>query len=760
MILSIIPSHGSGSVEVKKPNLGEKRFSFSSPFSQIAKNKAANDNTHDGHPQKNIGIHVAGPEVLLPLINRPKEVKMLLQDTSIYQQLQKVHLPYLKEWETVQALLFEREREEVSDREWLRELHSIIFARSPRLWCHFSECIGARDVHFGTESFDDGMESTIESEDNCMSDTFEEVQVPTIEILKQLPSTYRKPVDQINTISIADCHSEHHTTSVDEMTSSLKQQEVRHISNQNTESYLGLRIRLRSQSESTDANLTGNISPLSIGASADTGLGLRSGSSITRSATLPFKKQRRLSQLFLSEFPSSSSPIEIPQKPLHGRHRSASSKGQSEMFDDEAAPSQQWYRQYRQRDLDCGRTEPVSLLLNRNPTWQPFAPPIEITTKQPSSKNEKRKSANMDGLLPDGRTRHPSAGSGEMKASLATFRKENQNGETSSGSSSPNSVGLSPSMQVEVDTSANCLRWPSNDVLPISPITDASDRSMPQTPGESHPSLSPLTAFTPIESTTKRPSIETIPYSESTFCDPLNSVLRSPKTPNLNTGSKQAPSTVIFPVPPCAEVSRVNELTHHLNHIQENTYENEDERRAALDAFAVLERTIGTEGITQLNTLIQTAGERDCTTDEDLLRAIAANCFGLVDMDLAIENGGKILCGSSGFDKHKRIEAEEQMRKQPWYIFQHNLEPIPNPTTKDPIKQTDQDHEARVQTFYEDVDAYAKRFVAFDALLSTIWNVDCTIMHTVRQRCGPVGQYDPKQHNTRMADKYLTKATY
>lgn len=759
MILSIIPSHGSGSVENKKPDLSEKRFSFSSPFSQIAKNKAANDSSNDNLMQKQIGIHVAGPDILLPLINRPKEVKMLLQETSIYQQLQKVHLPYSTEWDIVQSLLFEQEREQISDREWLRELHSIIFARSPRLWCQFNECIGARDAHFSTDSFDEGIESTLESEDVCASDSFEDVQIPTFEFLKQLPSTYRKPVDQIDAIAIADCHNENYTTSVDEMTNSLKEQEVRHISDQSKESFLGLRIRLRSQSESNDASLTGNISPLSIGASADTGLGLRNASSTTRSSTLPFRKQRRLSQLFLSEL-TTSSPIQIPQKPLHGRNRSASSKGQSEMFDNDG-PSHQWYRQYRQRDLDYGKTEPVSLLLNRNPTWQPFAPPVEVNHKQPTSKNEKRKSLNLDGLLPDGRTRHPSAGSGEMKASLATFRKENQNAETSSGSSSPNSVGLSPSMQVEVDTSGHCLRWPLNDVLPISPITDASDRSMPQTPGEVHTSLSPITAFTPLESTTKH-SIENLAYSESafgSFSDPLSSVLRPLKQVPSPAVSKQAPSTVIYPVPPCAGVSRADELIRHLNRIQENVYENEEDKKAALEAFSILQATIGSEGIVQLNNLIQTAGERDRTTDEELLRAIASNCFGLVDMDLAIENGGKILCGSSGFDKHKRIKAEQQMKKQPWYIYQHNLSTQPN-YADDQIEQTDQDHEARVQTFYENVDAYAKRFLAFDGLLSNIWNVDCTIMHTVRQRCGPVGQCDFKPQNTRRADKYMTKATY
>lgn len=752
MLLSIIPSCGSDdSFEVKKQNLDEKRFSFSSPFGQIAKNKVTTNANHDNRSNKKIGVHVAGPEVLLPLIDRPKEVKTLLQNTesgnSIFQQLQKVHLPYSKEWETIQQILFEQNRDDIGDREWLKELHLIIFARSPRLWCHFSECIGARDVRLDVETFDDMESSIAESEDVCTSDSVvEEVQLPTFEFLKQLPSTYRKPVDQIDTISIDD---RHYAESVDEMTNSLKKQEVRNISSESSESFIGLRIRLRSRSESNDGQ--GNISPLSIGSNADTGLGIRNASIRSRSrssSTLSFRKQRRLSQLFLSAPISTSSPIEIPQKPLHGRHRSASSRGESEMFAGEG--DAQWYRQFRQRDLECGITEPVSLLLNRNPTWQSFAPPSS------------QKNANMEGLLPDGRTRHPSAGSGEMKASLATFRKDNQiTGTSSSESSSPISIGLSPSasMQVEVDNNGNCLRWPSSIILPISPITDSSDRSMPQTPGENHTILSPITAFTPIESSTKELS-----YTENatfgSFSDPLSTVLRSSKSHNFSQ-TKQAPSTVIFPVPPCAQVSRVDELTNQLD--QQNFVGDEDEKRAILEAFTLLGNTIGSQGIHQLQNLIRKAGERDRTTDEDLLRSIASNCFGLVDMDLAIENGGKILCGPSGFDdKHKRFEAEQKMKKQPWYTLQHNLITSSSTSNQDQIQQTDQDHEARVQTYYEDVDAYAKRFIAFDALLSAIWNVDCTIMHTVRQRCGPVGNYDFKQHKqtTKMTDKYLTKATY
>ncbi|MCO5590222.1 hypothetical protein L7F22_044191 [Adiantum nelumboides] len=597
---------------------------------------------------------------------------------------------------------------------------------------------------------DDGMESTIESEDVF------EVQLPTFEVLKQLPSTYRKPVDQIDTISIDDCRcneNEH----VDELTESIEGQEVRHISNQTSEAFLGLRIRLRSRLEPNDGQ--GNISPLSIGVSADTAV-IRNTRSRSRTTStmnsLPFKKQRRLSQLFLSPTlqESTSSPIEIPQPrlSLHGRHRSASSKGESEMFDDEAA-SHQWYRQFRQRDLECGRTEPVGLLLNRNPIWQPFVPPVE--GGQPNSKNENKKSANLEGLLPDGRTRHPSAGSGDLKASLATFRKDNQTTETSSGSASPDSINLSPSasMRIDVDSNVHALRWPSNEVLPISPITDSSDRSMPQTPGENHTILSPMTA---IESS---PRFIKPLYSEGqTFSDPLNAAVF--RSPNINI-TKQAPSTVIFPVPPCAQISRAKELTNQLNNIQQYFDGNDKDKQTIMDAFALLQSTIGSNGINQLNTLIKKAGERDCTTDEDLLRSIASNCFGLVDMDLAIENGGKILCGGgSGFDKHKRIEAEQKMKKQSWYTIQNNVPH--NIVGDDDIYQTDQDHEARVQTYYEDVDAYAKRFVAFDALLSTIWNVDCTIMHTVRQRCGPVGHFDLKQHKqiTRMTDKYLTKATY
>lgn len=850
MYLSILPSHGVQELDPRKPIVSDvqqkteqnearqmqKRFSFSSPLSYGGHLRSPEAQTSKAGQEEasKLGVHLAGPDVLLPFVERPKEVKDLLQNTSsgrsLYKQLEALHSerrPSVDEatvttagehvndeWDLLHRLLTECDRDRLSDRAWLQRLYTIVFHRSPRLWCHLSESLGAREIaledcsspntaqpidipHAGTDKLtlparpSSDRHPSFSSGRSTRSDLTESA---VFEVLERVPSAFRKPPTAIGGVS---AHEDDTATPMDDHLmkgasapsyssscdiSTCDDKVADNVLSSRGNAFAGLRIRIPSETGAASSVGSPLFSPMSNKSRSSSIVQDSRPTSASHSRTksdggVHFSKQRRLSELFMSPSEQKdrvqswtqnlqAQPYSDDKLDRHGRLPSTNALGLAPTNErrrispsvkaDEhsssafASPWSQIGHKRRER----GQTAPAIRPKSMDDTGLRHLP-LPDTRKRARSnltgnfspgraspdKEAVGSACNSLGLLPDGRTRHPSAGSQDKdaKAALNAFRAgiklSSPDGEPGGRtSSSASSVNGDPPVQL-------------NDV---SPLSEASEPSA-ETPRDASPLQATLSEPTivnksaadnlkprrvsslPSSLSPKQPQKDVVLHdrrskvtSQPTAVPPLSSIVRQSRPTTVTNihpavsreqegnkrGSSKA-SSIIFPVPPCADYSRVKELLQGIS----------DEQLNSSDAWRRLCDVVGPQGIEQVRRTVKHAGERSETSDEDLLRRLASKCFGLIDMNRAMQTPFSPSTG--GAQRHQK---------------RSDLEPLQ--------EEEDGDHEARLQAYYDDVDGYEDRWLAFVALMSQIWQVDEAVMHKVRQRCGPAARMEIQRSST------------
>ena len=374
-------------------------------------------------------VRLAHDDLLVPFLNRPEEVHELLFETEknkdLAQTLQTLFSHTPDEWLKLTTLLSKTERDELGDRQWLGQLYSLLFPRSATIWCRLVDCLGAYGIDwtslnqdstpeqdedvaesFGfADVFSDGSSSSFATDRTFRASGLE------YEALCEVPRTFRGPPTTVDRPSYRLDEqiqaNEQNTTTRHRRSSSMlstgENEEVDEFLASNKFGFAGIRM---SWSGSEDWDNPSHTRSASVPyfqerQRTDDRSGQARGGSCRQ--LHHFARHRRLSSLFMTrsvEEGARKEKTDAWEKPLETKQVRAS-------------PVQRW-QPSPAKETRKEETSPVSQ------SAPAFA--RSFSTRQASEGEECTR-----GLLPDGRTRHPSAGNGPASkeaAALLAFKNE------------------------------------------------------------------------------------------------------------------------------------------------------------------------------------------------------------------------------------------------------------------------------------------------------------------------------------------------
>lgn len=322
------------------------------------------------------------------------------------------------------------------------------------------------------------------------------------------------------------------------------------------------------------------------------------------------------------------------------------------------------------------------------------------------------------GLMPDGRTRHPSSSSSDSRSLAARDKFRNEVRTSASSVASPISAA---SFLQRPSPSPDTHPMVPGGVASLSQLTGEPDRASPDQKEANQKQRSPPQSHLPPahrgsrarERSQGREAGVSLGDSFDMFCG--SSSASEHKAPSRAAEHEESsrhagrlgmpttsgvkgnavPSALIFPVPPNARFSRSLELNKGL----------EEARANNTAAWQHVAKALGSrhDAVTRIKDIVTASGERKAVSDEALVERLARRCFALVDM-------------GSGGDGDGHGDGDEAR--------------------------------AGLQGYFDDIDGYEERWTGFAALLRDIWLVDDAVLSKVHERCGPAERFalDKRRH--------------
>lgn len=715
-----------------------KHVSFSSPLFFEEEQEQEPYNSAIDSTSSQIGIRLAKQDMLLPMLDRNKEVHELLfetqQNAHLVSRLQatfsnRYHLGYLQkflsaeedDWSLLCRLLTGTSRSTIDDQSWLHLLHKVVFNKSPPLWCQFAECLGVQDVPFDNgriflNNKDDGLthNNLLLAQASLHTKKDQGDEHPSsfnVEVLYDgSPSMDRWPnslKDFYETRSDSRRHgsadSRTGTRSRGESNSIYEEPEniVNDLFENHGNAFDGLRLSLTSSLELPSHHVSKDTSGKEEKLSSE-------------QEKVKFHKHRRLSSLFLpknEEMVTNTNKFRLSSRPksfTFGGHADQRSLMTSTSRHDDSLSkntlstpwtkiSERRQNQVSPRDNTPGRQRSFSNLETKAAKQERRALDLQrmsmSTYSEDSGSGSERasdasniSSHRYSGLLPDGRTRHPSSGSWDAdNEAREAFRRGIQGLSSSTDSELPGAV-LSPSSNstaaplTPLDTSPSVgivqfAEHPRGKVNPVDVSRGVMTKSSRLLETQEHDASKNAPQLDDISSMAK--NAESPLITGAGGMSPEKSDLEIDVGRPRETKKRSRGSSLIFPIPPNPHFSRSRELNVRLQEAADSQ----------LPSWEFVSHTIGFEGISQIKKVIQEAGEREKMDDEALLEQVARKCFDLVKMDLT--------------------DAEKSQGHSP------------------------------LQPYYDDIDGYEARWAAFEVLLRSIWLVDEVVLRKVHSICGP-----------------------
>jgi hypothetical protein len=601
--LTLLPSQGQAKLGPLHSIAGESDSTIDPPSNRPAggglsfgfrSRKDATSSEAKSSTTSKVKVRLAEDVILLPFYDRPVEVKELLihsdsKNKQLMLSLEKLFHNSPQDWNTLRTLLFEVGREEMDDREWLAKIYSLVFARSPGIWCRLADCLGAHILDWSALSLDirdeDNDTDSIQYDDDVFTESGSSFMTERtharsssgpsstsgfeMEALHEVPQALRVPPIRARRPS---------SYILDDDTTALQEDNVPHA-----RQHRSLRHRRGSSMISTGEDhdvhdfLKSKIDGFA-------GIRLSLSSRDRRSWSPHHIQPQPQSQLhdrlinapsYNKDEPISTTQVRKrgvtvsgPHHHQHQQHKYTQHRRLSSLF---MIPSDEHGSASHKKSPAKSSVKPLPSVVEPGKRSMP-APTFARSYSSPDVKPDQCKL----GLLPDGRTRHPSAGDGEGSASkevaaLLAFKRELQLSGYKNG-----------------------------------PAPKGSDQSTSSLSSIMSPTLSDDSFATTVSTGTSP-----MTRKQSTEAPFPKQLAEPPAKPNQ-------PTALIFPLSTSPGRPRSKHLLDQLNR-SENT-----------NLISEIKSTIGEDCYKRLYDLIS-AKERNARSDQLLLECIAKDCFDLVD---------------------------------------------------------------------------------------------------------------------------------